>query len=149
MSSGLGDLEALRTLSIEPGSVFRMKFLPSDGVVPKDEDDDSRNKYFIIIGKDHEGNYIALTLINTDINLKLFNIIGPYQHKIFAAEYEFLKGKDRYIDCYRIKEVSAERLLAEGIYIGYVSPELLIDVKMLAVSSPTMAPATVTNYSLA
>lgn len=144
----LGNIEELKALSVEPGSVFRMEFFPSDGVVPKDDGDDSRYKYFIIIGKDAEGNYIALTLINTEINKKLEARIGPYQHMIFAAEYPFLKGKDRYIDCYKLKEVTIERIINDAEYIATISDTLLKEIKRLAISSPTIAQVTIDQYSL-
>lgn len=144
----LGDIDVLKALSVEPGSVFRMELFPTDGVVPKDNNDDSRYKYFIIIGKNAAGNYIALTLINTDINPKLQNIIGPYQHMIFASEYPFLNGRDRYVDCYKIKEVTTERVINEAEYIANVSNSFLEEVRKLAISSPTISQATIDQYSL-
>ena len=53
---------------VKPGSVFRMRFFPQDGIVPKDASDTWRDKYFVILGKNDEGDFVALSLINTEIN---------------------------------------------------------------------------------
>lgn len=107
----LGSIGSLKELSIRPGSVFYMRFYTEDNVVPKFAGDGHRDKYFVILGKDSDGSYIALSLINSEINSNLKSRIGLYQHQIKQEDYYFLQGKDRFVDCYSIKEVSASRIL--------------------------------------
>ena len=97
----LSDLEALKGLSIQRGSVYFMRFYPSDGVRPKNPGDKYRDKYFVILGKDDEGNLVALSLINTEINESLYNRICPYQHLLYSSDYSFLKGKDHELHLFR------------------------------------------------
>ena len=79
----LGDLSTLKTLSVNIGSVFKMTLTPKDGIKPKNEGDVSRDKYFVIIGKTQDSVIIGSLLINSEINNKLFTLIGPYQHRIY------------------------------------------------------------------
>lgn len=67
----LGSIGSLKELSIRSGSVFYMRFYPEDNVVPKFAGDGHRDKYFVILGKDSDGLYIALSLINSEINSNL------------------------------------------------------------------------------
>lgn len=144
----LSDLEALKGLSIQPGSVYFMRFYPSDGVRPKNPGDKYRDKYFVILGRDDEGNLVALSLINTEINGSLFNRIGPYQHLLYSSDYSFLKGKDRYVDCYQFKDVSVLRIVQYGEYIGTLSEEDMKAVLGLVAASPTAIPARLRQFSI-
>ena len=54
--------------TIQRGDVIRMEMTPKEGVKPKNEGDESRNKYFIVLGKTDDGKLIGFVLINTNIN---------------------------------------------------------------------------------
>ncbi|MBQ6069993.1 MAG: hypothetical protein IJK84_10870 [Bacteroidales bacterium] len=144
----LGDNKTLKALTVQPGSVYRMRFYPSDGVTPKNAGDTFRDKYFVILGKDAEGNYVALSLINTEINDNLKSVIGPWQYSIAAADYGFLKGKDRFVDCYKMKETGVGRIVSDGEYIGIVSENDLEAIKKLVVGSPVASVAKMKQYGL-
>ena len=144
----LGDINALKELSIRSGSVFYMRFYPKDNVVPKFAGDEYRDKYFVILGKDSDGSYIALSLINSEINANLKTRIGLYQHQIKQEDYSFLQGKDRYVDCYSIKEVSVSRILELGEYKGVLNDDDLAKVIELVNSSPVISVAILKQYSL-
>ena len=85
----IGELRPLKEMAVKPGSVFRMRFFPQDGIVPKDAGDASRDKYFVIIGKNNEGDFVALSLINTEINENLKQRIGAFQYQISSSDYGF------------------------------------------------------------
>lgn len=144
----LSELDGLKELTVNRGSVYRMRFYPSDGVKPKNPEDTFRDKYFVILGKDNEGVIVALSLINTDINEKLFNRIGPYQYMLCKSDYSFLKGKDRYVDCYQFKDISALRIVRFGEYIGTLNNRDLSEVLKLVALSPTAVPARLHKYSI-
>lgn len=114
----LGDLSLLKEKMIKRGCVFRMTFYPADGVTPKNPGDTSRNKYFVILGISGNKILIGSFLINTEINQNLARILAPYQLRIKASDYDFLEGKDRYIDCYQMKKLEFSRVLEEAQYIG-------------------------------
>lgn len=144
----LGELPALRQLSIQPGSVYHLRMYPEDGVVPKNEGDTYRDKFSVIVGKNADGSYLALTLINTEINHLLKNKIGKYQFLIKHDKYDFLHGKDRYVDCYRIKEIQMRRILEHGTYIGIISDTDMQKIVSLLQQSPLMSPAKLQRYSI-
>lgn len=140
--------KALKILSIQKGSVFRMELKPTDGVTPKHLGEKSRDKYFIIVGIDKGKITVCSTLINTEINKKLFNIIAPYQHQINASEYEFLNGRDRYINCFRLIELDYNRIIEEAEYIGIIKPELLQELLSLLRKSPQIKPEQLKRFQL-
>ena len=121
----LGDLSALKGLSIDKGSVFKMTLFPSDGVKPKKEEDISRDKYFVVLGKDNNSIIVGAVLINSDINYNLLLRIAPFQISLEPEEYEFLQGKRRFLDCYRIKKIPFERILNDAEFIGAVSDDII------------------------
>lgn len=144
----IGELQTLKALSIQAGSVYRMRLFPDDGVVPKHKDETSRDKFFIILGKDAGGNIVALSLINTEINEHLKSRIGEYQYPIASADYAFLHGKDRFVDCYSMKEVSMKRIMESGDYIGIISDADLDRIIALVGTSPIISVATLKKFSL-
>lgn len=144
----LGDVEALKTMQVKKGCVFRMVLYPEEGVVPKEVGQESRTKYFVILGYDPEGNYIGASLINSEINQKLGPKIAPYQLCIFPEKYDFLDGKPRYIDCYSIKSIPKQRIMNEGTYIGYIETEDFDRVCELLQGSPAVDTRTLQQYGL-
>lgn len=52
---------------INVGDVYLLNLDPSNGITPKN-DDASRNKFFIVLGFDKEGNVIGGLVINSKIN---------------------------------------------------------------------------------
>ncbi len=146
---GLGDFSKnLKTLSLKRGSVFKMELLPKDGVIPKNEGDKSRNKYFVVLGIDGNKVSVCSTLINTDINQKMFTWIAPYQHKILASDYEFLKGKDRYVDCFSFLEIDYDRILEAAEYKGTIKEEHMEEIIELLKTAPRVKANKLKKYGL-
>ena len=125
-----------------------MKFYPDDGVVPKNENDSSRDKYFVILGKDEEGGFVALSLINTEINENLKRRIGSFQYRISSANYDFLNGKDRFVDCYDMKEVTSVRIMDQGDYAGLINETDLNAVIKLVNDSPIVSVAKLKRFEI-
>lgn len=144
----IGELRLLKGMAVSPGSVFRMKFYPDDGVVPKNENDSSRDKYFVILGKDEEGGFVALSLINTEINENLKRRIGSFQYRISSANYDFLNGKDRFVDCYDMKEVTSVRIMDQDDYAGLINETDLNAVIKLVNDSPIVSVAKLKRFEI-
>ena len=145
----LGDFSSkFKGMSIQPGSVFRMTLFPKDGVTPKNEGDKSRTKYFVVIGIDDESLLVGSLLINSDVNINLVHAIAPYQHCIYPKDYAFLGDKYRFIDCYRIKELSFAQIIEDGDYIGTVSAVDLDKAIDLANASPVNKPLTLKKFGI-
>lgn len=146
---GLGDFsKSLKAISLKKGSVFKMELFSEDGVTPKNEGDKSRDKYFVVLGIDGNKISVCSTLINTEINPKRFNAIGMYQHLIYASDYDFLKGKDRYVDCYKLIEISYDRILDNADYIGVVKDEHLNEIIELLRKAPLITENKLKKYDL-
>ena len=101
------DKSSLILNSICEGEVYLMTLTKEEGVKPKDPSDDSRNKYFIVIGKDKSGIAICAVLINTKINQNISQPLQNLHYPLKAATYEFLK-QNRFAYCGQIKIISKE-----------------------------------------
>ncbi|MDE5606440.1 MAG: hypothetical protein K2I68_03970 [Bacteroidales bacterium] len=136
----------LRRLTLKRGSVFKMTMFRQDGIVPKGENSTSRDKYFVIIGTTDDSVLIGTVIINTDINARLYNKIASYQHQLKATDYDYLDGKDRYVNCYELFEFSYDRILDKAEYIGLVEePDMDYIIHKLQ-SSPAIRKGILRRY---
>lgn len=94
--------------SLEIGDVYRLKLTKEEGVTPKNSNDDGRNKYFIIVGKDIAGNTIGFVLINSNINPHLNQTIKDLHYPINTSKYPFLK-KNSFVNCAELKIIEKEK----------------------------------------
>lgn len=83
--------------SIEVGNVYRIKLDRTSGIVPK-AGDETRNKFFIILGFDFEGNIYGGVIINSAINTNIPPILQTLHIPIKVAKYSFLEH-DSFVDC--------------------------------------------------
>jgi len=102
----------LITQSIKEGNVFRMHLSKEEGVIGKSGCDDGRNKYFVVIGRDIQGNAIGFVLIDTQINPNLPECRKLLHYTLSANKYPFLNGKNRFVDCSDFKVISHERFVS-------------------------------------
>lgn len=144
----LGDIASLKTIAIRVGSVFRIECFPKDGVTPKNTEDRSRHKFIIIVGIDSEGDYIGATLINSDINKNLFYRIAQYQIELSSERYQFLNGKNRFIDCYKIITLDKKRILSDAKYVGSINTEDIKKIRELVKTSPIIDNNTIREFNL-
>jgi len=104
----------IRNLAISAvieGDVFRMRLGEEEHVRGKRAEDDGRNKYFVVLGADSEGNAIGFVLINSGINKNLPQCRKELHYLLPASKYKFLEGKDRYVDCSDFKVMSQEKFM--------------------------------------
>lgn len=122
---------------IQRGDVIRMELTPEEGVKPKNEGDESRNKYFIVLGKTADGQLIGFVLINTNINQNLSLPLKNLHYPLSAARYPFL-GKTRYVDCAQLKEIAldkfSDRYRCQSF--GKIDDEDLLHISEAVKSSP-------------
>ena len=117
MNSSLADRLSQAKISeligsvVEEGDVYRMRLDGREGVVGKDGAD-SRNKYFVLVGNDSEGNAFGFFLIDTNINPSLPEARKQKPYKLLSCNYDFLEGTDRYVDCSDFKVIQKERFSA-------------------------------------
>lgn len=128
-----------KLVPIDIGGVYRIRLTKEDGIIPKDGDD-SRNKYFIIIGIDEDSNIIGHVVINTNINHNLPQVLRDLQYPINCSKYDFLEDKSRYVDCSDIKQIAKHKFL--NLYqgkSGNIEDEDLKHIKDAVKSSPKVA----------
>ena len=86
----------------------RVKFIvcptKGEGIIPKNKGDEGRKKFFVVVGKDQEGNAIGFVLINSEINKHLPESRRKLHYLLKASEYEFLGDQDRFVDCSDFKK---------------------------------------------
>lgn len=97
-------VEFISTTRLKVGSVYRVDLGVADGLTP-DEGYETNNKIAIIIGFDHEGNAIAVVLVNT---------------KAYAMDHPMIKS-DQYPD----------EIVKKNSYVGtdelFIIPNLNFD----------------------
>lgn len=99
MKGHIGDLfseeqrQILLVSAIHEGEVFRMHLGDEEDVKGKNPEDDGRNKFFIVLGHDAEGNALGFVLINSEINASLPVKRKDMHYPLYAKAYPFLDGK--------------------------------------------------------
>ena len=103
-----GKLQDLLLDAVGEGDVYRLNLSKDEGVIPKKAGDEGRKKYFVVVGKDQEGNAIGFVLINSEINKHLPECRRKLHYLLKATDYDFLEEQDRYVDCSDFKKISKE-----------------------------------------
>lgn len=109
------DAERILQSSIDVGDVFRINMGRETGIVPK-AGDESRNKFFIVLGFDNNGNAYGGVVINSKINSKI-----PYEAQILHMpiskdKYDFLTYNS-FVDCSELMVVKRDKV-ATWRYLG-------------------------------
>lgn len=106
----IGDLlgnvaDKLTQDNLKRGDVHMLVLDKSNGITPKNGDK-ARDKYFVVLGFDKEGNVIGGLVINLNINHRLLSTITDYQLPVTVEQCPFLRH-DSYVNCSRL--ITAER----------------------------------------
>ena len=112
--------------TVKTGDVFRIKMDETNGITPK-KGDYFRNKFFIVLGFDFDGNVYGGVIINSGINQRVPQSIRDLQMPIKCAEYPFLEH-DSFVDCSSLKCANANKFNSWK-YLGFIKPadiELII-----------------------
>ena len=139
--TNLGDLlgkaaNDLMQLSIKIVDVLLLKLDPTNCITPKNGDV-ARNKYFIVLGFDNEGNVVGGLVINSKINYNLPPTITDYQLPITVTQCPFLQHNS-FVNCSKI--IVAKRTnFNRDTYRGEISdPELMRLIIDTVKESPTV-----------
>lgn len=122
--------------TIKRGDIVRMKLTEKEGIRPKNEGDDARNKYFIVLGKTTDGKIIGFVVINTNINKTLSPILAQLHYPLLPNKYPFLE-KRRYVYCGEFKQISLSDFSNRRCEIfGTIEEEDLLLITKALISSP-------------
>lgn len=106
--------------TVDVGDVFLVEMDRSDGITPKDGDE-TRKKFFVVLGFDDEGNAYGGVIINSRINQQMNQVVKDYHMPIKCAKYAFLKY-DSFVDCLQLKTAPLAKLTS-GNYKGKIDAE--------------------------
>lgn len=139
--TNIGDLlgnvaNELLQSSINIGDVHLLNLAPINGITPKDGET-TRNKFFIVLGFDNEGNVIGGLVINSKINYNLPPTITDYQLPITVKQCPFLQHNS-FVNCSKII-VAKRTKFNKDTYRGEISDADLMELIINTVKeSPTV-----------
>lgn len=133
----LGDMaDKLTQNSINIGDVHLLNLDQNNGITPK-SGDTTRNKFFIVLGFDNEGNVIGGLVINSKINYKLPSSVTDYQLPVSVEQFPFLKHNS-FINCSKII-VAKRSKFNKTTYRGEISDTEMMELIINTVKeSPTV-----------
>ena len=118
-------IKAIAKNTVKVGDVYRIKMDERNGIKLK-AGDKSRNKYFIVLGFDSEGNAYGGVIINSEINPNIPQSMKNCHLHIECSKYSFL-DHDSYVDCSKLKIANIEKF-GKWQYLGFFSLE---DVQLI------------------
>ncbi len=122
--------------TVSEGSVYRMDLGVEEKIIPK-AGDISRNKFFIVVGSDEEGNAFGFFVIDTKINENIPKARQERHYKLESSKYGFLEGVDRYVDCSDFKKIDKLKFSNKfdaSKHKGIIDPDDLNKIKTLAIT---------------
>lgn len=133
----LGDMaDKLTQNSINIGDVHLLNLDQNNGITPK-SGDTTRNKFFIVLGFDNEGNVIGGLVINSKINYKLPPSVTDYQLPVSVEQFPFLEHNS-FINCSKII-VAKRSKFNKTTYRGEISDTEMMELIINTVKeSPTV-----------
>lgn len=133
----LGDLaDELTQNSINIGDVHLLNLDQNNGITPK-SGDTTRNKFFIVLGFDNDGNVIGGLVINSKINYKLPPLVTDYQLPVSVQQFPFLEHNS-FINCSKII-VAKRSKFNKTTYRGEISDTEMMELIINTVKeSPTV-----------
>ncbi len=132
--------------SIKIGDVHYLNLDKGNGITPK-KGDDSRNKFFIVLGFDNEGNVIGGVVINSNINPNLPSYITDYLLPVKVEQFPFLKY-DSFVNCSNIIVAQKTKFTAHT-YRGTVSNIGILQTIISTVQeSPTVNRKQLKNFGI-
>ena len=118
------------------GNVYLISLDQQSGITPKNGDL-TRDKFFIVLGFDNEGNVIGGLVINSKINYNLPSSVTDYQLPIKVEQCPFLKYNS-FVNCSKII-VANKAKFTKNTYRGEISDPEFIDLLINTVKeSPTV-----------
>lgn len=138
--TNIGDLlgekaNLLARNNISVGDVHFVTLDETNGITPKEGT--TRNKFFIVLGFDSEGNVIGGLVINSNVNYNLPHTVTDYQLPVTVEQCPFLQHNS-FVNCSRLIIANREKF-SRNTYRGTVDDEGLMNIIIGTVKeSPTI-----------
>lgn len=143
----LGDIaNKLSQSIINIGDVHLLNLDPTNGITPKNGDV-ARDKFFIVIGFDNEGNVIGGLVINSKINYNLPASVTDYQLPITVEQCPFLHH-DSFVNCSKFIIVKKSKF-NQNTYRGEISDSSIMDLIINTIKeSPTISKKLLKDFGI-
>lgn len=142
---GKEEAETFARKNIQVGNVYRIKMDARNGIIPK-AGTTSRNKFFIVLGFDKDGNVYGGVIINSNINPNVPQSVKDWQMPIRQTKYPFLEH-DSFVDCSKLKCASPEKF-GQWKYLGVMEAEDVLLIQETIQSSPNETKAHLAMFGL-
>ena len=138
--TNIGDLlgekaNLLARNNISVGDVHFVTLDETNGITPKEGT--TRNKFFIVLGFDSEGNVIGGLVINSNVNYNIPHTVTDYQLPVTVEQCPFLQHNS-FVNCSRLIIPNREKF-SRNTYRGTVDDKELMNIIIGTVKeSPTI-----------
>lgn len=137
--------ESLVKDTVKPGDIFVLELDNQDGITPKGSDA-SRNKFFVVLGFDNEGNVYGGVIVNSKINQNMSPLIRDFHMPIKAEKYSFLRYNS-FIDCLQLKTAPLSKF-TKGKFVGRLQDDDLYLVIGTIKESPREKKANLLRFGI-
>lgn len=143
----LGDAaNELLQSNINIGDVHLLNLDRTHGITPKNGDA-TRNKFFIVLGFDNEGNVIGGLVINSKINYNLPSTVTDYQLPITVKQCSFLQHNS-FVNCSKIIVAKRTKFSKESYRGEITDPDMMKLIIDTVKESPTINRKQLKNFGL-
>ena len=127
------------------GDVYKIELSKADGIIPKNGYD-TRDKFFVVLGFDEQGNVYGGILFNSKINQNLPTLIKDYHMPISAKDYPFL-SHDSFLNCTKIFSVTSTHLW-KGEKLGTINTDDFELIRCTVCDYPNAIPLELKRFGL-
>lgn len=132
--------------NLKAGDVHMLVLDKSNGITPKGGEE-TRHKFFVVLGFDKEGNVIGGLVINSKINCRLPSIITDYQLPVSVKQCPFLEHNS-FVNCSRLITASRNKF-DRTTYRGEIADsELMERIVCTVKESPTVNKKMLKDFGL-
>ena len=130
---------------VQLGDVYKIELSKADGIIPKNGYD-TRNKFFVVLGFDEQGNVYGGIVFNSKINQNLPTSIKDYHMPISAKDYPFL-SHDSFLNCTKIFTATSTHLM-KGEKLGCINTAAFDLLCSTVCSYPNAVPYELKRFGL-
>ena len=131
--------------NVQLGDVYKIELSRADGIIPKNGYD-TRDKFFVVLGFDEQGNVYGGILFNSKINQNLPTLIKDYHMPISAKAYPFLLH-DSFLNYTKIFSVTSTHLW-KGEKLGTINTDDFDLICSTVCSYPNAVPLELKRFGL-
>lgn len=127
------------------GDIYKITMSLTDGITLKDGYK-TRDKYFVVLGFDPQGNVYGGIVFNSKINQNLPPIIKQYHMPVSAKDYPFL-SYDSFLNCSQLMITTSTRLM-QGEKVGTMNINDFELIRRTVCSYPNAVPYELKRFGL-